>query len=411
MKGFRDALNPLVVLAAFGYFVDIYDLILFGIVRNPSLTALGYSGNELTQLGIELFNWQMGGMLLGGIFWGILGDKKGRVSVLFGSIFLYSAANILNGMVYDILTYKVLRFLAGIGLAGELGAGITLVVESMDKETRGWGTMIVVTFGALGAVVAVLVGDLFDWRVAYFVGGALGIVLLFFRMKAFESGMFTSLKSAHHIKRGNFLDLINQKQRAMRYLACTAIGLPIWFTIGILVVLAPEFSKELAVSHVPKDANIASRSVMLAYIGLSFGDLLSGYLSQIWRSRKKVVLVFLAFSLMTVLLYLGLRGLSYPMFLFLVFALGTCTGYWGTFVTIASEQFGVNLRATATTTIPNFVRGAVIPITLSFQGLNYWFGSMIISAAIVGIFCLLLAFVSILYLKDTFGKDLNFTES
>ncbi len=410
MKGIKQAFSPLVIVAALGYFVDIYDLILFGIVRTPSLLELGYQGQALTDMGIELFNWQMGGMLLGGLFWGILGDKKGRVSVLFGSIFLYSVANILNGMIGDIFWYKVLRLLAGIGLAGELGAGITLVVESMDKETRGWGTMLVVTFGALGAVAAVLVGDIFTWRAAYYVGGGLGMLLLFFRMGAFESGMFRTLKSQESIQRGNFFQFFHTPERAMRYVACVAMGLPIWFTIGILIVLSTEFSQAVGVVDIPADAKIAGRAVMFAYIGLSFGDLLSGWLSQIWKTRKKVVYLFLFTSLITILSYLWIRGLPYPVFLFLAFLLGTCTGYWGTFVTITSEQFGVNLRATATTTVPNFVRGAVIPITLGFQYFTSITQSIIWAATLVGVICLVLAFLATFYLKETFGKDLDFIE-
>lgn len=397
--------NIIVIVAALGYFVDIYDLILFGIVRNPSLTELGYSGAELTAKGLMLFNWQMTGMLLGGIIWGILGDKRGRVSVLFGSIFMYSAANVANGFVNDTTTYAVLRFLAGIGLAGELGAGITLVSETMTKETRGYGTMIVVTFGALGAVAAALVGDFFTWRIAYFVGGGLGFALFALRLGTYESSMFKTMLNHSGIRRGDFFQLFTNRKRAIRYLNCILVGLPIWFSIGILIVLSPEFSREIGVSGTVK----ASTAIMFAYIGLSVGDFASGLLSQIFKTRRKIVIGFLSTLLIVITLYLYLRDISYITYIFLCFSIGAVAGYWAIFATIASEQFGTNLRATVTTTVPNFVRGAVVPITLSFQFLQPYCG-FINSAYIVGIVCLGLAFFAIFNLHETYGKDLNFIE-
>ncbi|OWY24013.1 MFS transporter [Sphingobacteriales bacterium UPWRP_1] len=404
-----NPLNIIVIVSALGYFVDIYDLILFGIVRNPSLTELGFSGTELTDKGLMLFNWQMAGMLLGGIIWGVLGDVRGRVSVLFGSIFLYSAANIANGFVHDITTYSVLRFLAGIGLAGELGAGITLVSETMTKETRGYGTMVVVTFGALGAVAAALIGDFFTWRIAYFVGGGLGFALFALRMSTYESAMFQQVMQNTAIRRGDFFQLFTNKKRAFRYLNCILVGLPIWFSIGLLIVLSPEFSKAIGV--VVKDGGTvkASTAIMFAYIGLSVGDFFSGFLSQLLKTRRKVVIGFLITLLFTIAVYLFSRQISYGFYLFLCFLIGAVSGYWAIFATIASEQFGTNLRATVTTTVPNFVRGAVVPITLSFQWLKPQVG-IIYSAFIVGLVCLTLAFAAILNLHETYGKDLNYVE-
>ncbi|HRI29032.1 MAG TPA: MFS transporter [Chitinophagales bacterium] len=400
-----NPLNIIVIVSALGYFVDIYDLILFGIVRNPSLTELGYSGAELTAKGLMLFNWQMAGMLIGGILWGILGDKRGRVSVLFGSIFMYSAANVLNGFVTDINSYALLRFLAGIGLAGELGAGITLVSETMTKETRGYGTMVVVTFGALGAVAAALVGDLFTWRIAYFVGGGLGFALFALRLGTYESTMFKNMLAHSGIKRGDFFHLFTNPHRAFRYLNCIMVGLPIWFSIGILIVLSPEFSREIGVEGSVK----AGTAIMFAYIGLSVGDFFSGLLSQWFKTRRKVVIGFLVTLLAVISLYLFSRNISYGYYLFLCFAIGAVSGYWAIFATIASEQFGTNLRATVTTTVPNFVRGAVVPITLSFQYLQNHF-SFIVSAYIVGLVCLVLALFAIVNLHETYGKDLNYVE-
>lgn len=400
----RRSVTLLVAVAALGYFVDIYDLLLFGIVRTPSLTDLGYTGAELTRHGIFLLNMQMAGMLVGGILWGVLGDRRGRLSVLFGSIFLYSVANIANGLVTSLEAYAVLRVVAGIGLAGELGAGVTLVAESMSRENRGYGTMVIAGFGVLGAVAASLVGDFFTWRIAYFVGGGLGLALLVLRVGAYESGMFEQIR-ATDVRKGAFHYLFLDPARALKYLACILLGVPIWYAIGILIILSPEFAPVLEV----QGTVTASRAILFAYVGLSAGDFLSGFLSQVFRSRKKVLLAFILGLQAVTAWYLVARGLSAAGFYALCTAIGVAAGYWALFVTNASEQFGTNLRATVTTTVPNFVRGAVVPITLSFEALARQTG-LVTSALVVGAVCTLLALVSLAFLRESFGRDLNYVE-
>ena len=359
----RSMFGIIVIIAALGYFVDIYDLILVNIVRNSSLKTLcpNLSDIEINKLGAELLNMQMYGMLVGGIIWGILGDKKGRISVLFGSIILYSIANIANGFVTDITTYSVIRFFAGVGLAGELGAGITLVSESMDKEYRGYGTMLIVSFGALGAVLAGMVATTFSWQIAYFVGGGLGLLLLILRIGAFESGMYKNM-SAQNIQKGAFLSLFTDWKKFKKYFAGILIGLPIWFIISIPIAMSKVLAKELGVTG---DVDVV-KALMFSYVGLSLGDLISGVLSQVLRSRKKVVLIYLGISAVLILTYFFSDGVSAQYFYALSFFLGAGTGFWALFVTIASEQFGTNIRATVTTTTPNFVRGAVPLITFCF---------------------------------------------
>lgn len=396
----KKSVTMLIIVAALGYFVDIYDLVVFNIVKIESLKDLGIPISK----DVQLFNIQMAGMLLGGILWGILGDKKGRISVLFGSIFLYSAANIANAFVTGITDYSICRFLAGIGLAGELGAGITLVVESMEKEKRGYGTMIIVAFGALGVVAAYLVGDSMGWKKTYLVGGGLGLALLLLRAGAYESGMYKNLKHAS-VARGSFLQLFTNKERFLKYLNCILIGLPIWFAIGVLINLSYKFGDIIGVSE-PIDVPLG---VMYTYVGLSFGDLLSGLLSQVLKSRKKVVIIYLVLLFILLLIYLFNHNVSISYFYFLCFSLGTVAGYWALFVTIASEQFGTNIRSTVTTTVPNFVRGAVVPITLSFTALIPYVG-ILYSALIVGGVCLSLAFYAILNVKETFSKDLDYVD-
>lgn len=394
-----------VLVAALGYFVDIYDLILFSIVRVPSLKSLGLRGEELTDVGVRLINWQMGGMLLGGILWGVLGDKRGRLTVLFGSILTYSLANIANGLAQTVAQYEVLRFIAGIGLAGELGAGITLVGEVMPKHSRGYATTAVAGVGILGAVVAALVGDAFAWRTAYFIGGGLGLALLFVRFGLRESQMFHTAR-ASGVKHGDFLALFRNPGRLKRYAAVILVGVPVWYAVGILVTFSPEIAAAMGLAELPKP----SRAVMLMYAGLAVGDFASGVLSQVLRSRKKVLAGFLLATALCVLLYFAVGRSSLGALYACIFALGVASGFWAVFVTVASEQFGTNLRATAATTAPNFVRGTLVLSTLSFQAMKPALG-IVNSAALIGVVEIAAALVALRFLDETYGKDLDFFEA
>jgi MFS family permease len=367
-----------ILLASMGYFVDIYDLLLFSIVRVPSLKSLGFSGQNLTDKGIFLLNIQMIGLLLGGIFWGILGDKKGRLYVLFGSILLYSIGNIANGLVHSIESYAVWRFIAGFGLAGELGAGITLVAEIMPKEKRGYATTIVAAVGVSGAVAGFFVAELFNWRTSFFIGGGLGICLLLLRIGVAESGMFGKARESH-IKRGDFLSLFSNMKRFLKYARCIVIGIPLWFVVGILITLSPEFGKVLGVRGVVN----AGEAVAYCYGGLVLGDIVSGILSQYLKSRIKVVYSFLSLTTVLIAAFFMLNNISLSLFYFVCLALGFSVGYWVVFMTIATEQFGTNIRATVTTTVPNFVRGALVPVSLLFQYLRGLFGDSILTAGIL----------------------------
>jgi MFS transporter, putative metabolite:H+ symporter len=400
----RNPVNIIVIVAALGYFVDIYDLILFSIVRIPSLRSLGISDDMLLSEGARLINMQMLGMLTGGLLWGIMGDKKGRVSVLFGSIIMYSLANIANAYVQDIEQYKWLRFIAGVGLAGELGAGITLVNETMTKEHRGYGTMIVVSFGVLGAVLANIVAS-YGWQNAYLIGGVMGLALLVMRIGVYESGMYQRVKETS-IQRGNFFMLFNNRKRFIRYLSCITIGIPIWYMIGILVTFSPEFTKQLGIRDV-----VAGNAVMYFYLGTSFGDFMSGYLSQVFRSRKKILFAYLVISAIIIRVYLYSSGISASMFYFYCALLGMAAGYWAVFVTIASEQFGTNLRSTVTTTVPNFVRGSLVLLLIIHEYLHKTMQLPLnTSALIVGTISLIIAFASLAGMHETYGKELNYHE-
>ena len=412
----KSALNKLIIVAALGYFVDIYDLVLFSVERKASLTGiLGAklaTDENLKNIGMLLLNWQMGGMLIGGIVWGMLGDKKGRLSVLFGSILMYSLANIANGFVTDIPMYAALRFISGFGLAGELGAGITLVSESMSKERRGIGTMIVATVGVFGAVVAGFMQDVVtDWRWSFFIGGGMGLVLLVLRIGVFESGMFQHVKKTN-VSRGNLLDLFRKKETALQYISVILIAVPVWYVMGILITFAPEVYKSLGAPFKPD----AGKSIMYAYLGITVGDLASGLISQLLKSRKKALAIFLILTFSTIYFYFHIGTKSAWHYYTVITIIGFATGYWAVFMSTAAELFGTNIRATATTTAPNFVRGSVIFLSMLFSFFekqvfqNYEKKSSEMAAIAVGIVVASLALLAWLKLKETFHKDLNYTE-
>ena len=394
-----------VLVAALGYFVDVYDIVLFSIVRVASLKSLGFEGEELLSKGVLLINMQMIGMLVGGILWGIWGDKRGRIQVLFGSILMYSLANLANAFVTNLEWYAVLRFIAGVGLAGEIGAGITLVSELMDKEKRGVGTTIVATVGVSGAVVAGLVGEVFDWRTAYIIGGSMGLALLLLRVSVCESGIFDKVKKSEIVK-GDLRLLFRSRERMGRYISCILVGVPIWFVVGIIVTFCPEIGRALSMKELPS----VSLAVFYCYVGLTVGDLASGLFSQIVKSRRKALFVFLSGVFLISMAILNLPGKDVKFYYGALIALGFFSGYWAVFVTTAAEQFGTNLRATVATSVPNFVRGSTVIMTLLFDGLKGYLG-VVGSAQVVCLLACGCAFFALWRARETYGIDLNFVES
>jgi MFS family permease len=397
-----------VIVAALGYFVDIYDLLLFGIVRVPSLKEMGL---DVDVAGTHILNFQMIGLLIGGILWGVLGDKKGRLSVLFGSILVYSLANIACGFLPQInfmdkvTAYTLLRFIAGVGLAGELGAGITLVSESLPKELRAIGTSIVAGFGILGAVVAQLTVALAsNWTIAYFIGGGLGLLLLILRVSVAESGIFNAVKKDTTITRGNFFSFFTNKTRFIKYLKCIAVGLPIWFCIGILILMANQFAPEMGIATI-----VPGKAIMWCYLFASIGDFSSGFISHKLHSRKKTIVLYMVFTLIGTLLLLFTGTKSENMYYFYCAWIGLGTGFWAMFVTVAAEQFGTNLRSTAATTIPNVVRGMVPIMLLGFDYLKKS-TTVIISAAIIGFVVFAIGFYAIFTSSETHNKEMDFVE-
>jgi MFS family permease len=402
------SLRPLfalpVIVAALGYFVDVYDLLLFNIVRVPSLKDLGLSEVDISLVGGKILNYQQAGLLLGGILWGILGDKRGRLSVLFGSIITYSLANLACGFVHDPDVYAILRFVAGLGLAGELGAGITLVSEILPPHLRGYGSSLVASVGLLGAVVAYFTVTLFDWRTTYFIGGGLGLGLLLLRVSVLESGMFKRAQETG-VSRGNFWALFRGRKQVLRYLRCMGIALPTYLVIGILTTFSNEFGKAVGI----QEAIVPGRAVMFTYVGTVAGDLFSGILSQWFRSRRKAIGLMMSLTFVLVALYLFGGISSTDTFYGLCLAMGFGIGYIAMFLTITAESFGTNLRATATTSVANNVRATTLLTIPAFQAMKPSLG-VIESAAIVALVCFALGFWSLWTMEETFGKELDYSE-
>ncbi len=408
-KAQPSVLNIAVIVAALGYFVDIYDLLLFTIVREPSLRGLHVTDADMLAASTKIINWQMVGLLIGGIIWGIMGDKKGRLSVLFGSILLYSVANFFTGFVTTVNQYASARFIAGIGLAGELGAGITLVSELLPKTKRGIGTSLVAGIGLFGAVFAYLIYKVSgDWRLCYKIGGGLGIVLLLLRISVAESGMFNSVRT-QNVSRGNVLMFFNNKTRFRKYMLAILIGLPTWYVIGILVNLSNRFATQLY----GENSIDSGKAIMYAYSAIAVGDILIGFVSQYFKSRKKALFLFYAFTVASIIFYFSKANHTDATMYFACTVLGFSTGFWAIFVTMGAEQFGTNLRATAATTIPNMVRGALPLINLMFVNVfqQTWKWSMVQSGMVTAVIVMLIAITSAWFTEETFHKDLDYIES
>jgi MFS transporter, putative metabolite:H+ symporter len=393
-----------VLVAALGYFVDIYDLLLFAFIRISSLKSFGFTQDQSAHIGLSIISYQMAGLLIGGILWGVIGDKRGRMSVLFGSIIIYSLANIVNGFVHDVTQYSVCRFIAGIGLAGELGAGVTLVCELISKEKRGYATSFIAGVGLTGAILAYFISRAFDWRICYYIGGGLGILLLTLRVSVYESGMFV-MEKKEKIQHGNFFMFFNNYHRFRRYMLGIMVGLPIWYIMGILVQLSDKFGKQFGI----KDDISPGKVMVYMYVAISVADFLAGIVSQLLKSRKKALYIYYVIMITGVLLYFNQYNGSSTGMIIICMIIGFGTGFWALFVTIAAEQFGTNLRATATTTTPNMVRGSLVLVAILFEYLQKH-ASFIASGAITGVIVITIGCFALYKTKETYGKDLNFLE-
>ena len=398
-----------VIVGALGFFVDIYDLLLFNMVRIQSFTDLGVAKEDMKNIGESIISWQMIGLTIGGVGWGILGDKKGRKSVLFGSIVLYSLATIANGFITNVDQYTWIRFIAGLGLAGELGASITLTSELLPKEKRGIAAALIATSGVMGTITAYFVFKLSDgdWRLCYFIGGGMGLALLFLRAGVLESRIYDSLKQVN-VKMGNFLMLLNKRERFFRYMRCILIGLPVWYIIGVLITFADEFAKQFEITGFDQPT-----ALVLQYAALAVGDMSAGFFSNYIKSRKKTLLIFYAITSIFIFLFFALKGGGTALNMYLIcMGLGFGSGISVLYITMSAEQFGTNLRATAAISIPNLVRGCLPLILLLFQFLRSGkvFADYITAAWVTGIIIMSIGFIAAMLTKESFGKELDFVE-
>ena len=398
-----------VIVGALGFFVDIYDLLLFNIVRKSSFRDLGVPDDAMKDIGESIISWQMFGLTIGGILWGMMGDKKGRKSVLFGSILLYSLATIANGFVQTVDQYTWLRFIAGLGLAGELGASITLTSELLPKEKRGIAAALIATSGVMGTITAYFVHDLSgeNWRLCYFIGGGMGIALLFLRVGVLDSKLYDVTKNAQ-VKMGSFLMMLNNRERFFRYMRCIFIGLPVWFVIGVMISFSDEFAKRFGIEDFDQP-----KALMLQYVALAFGDMGAGFLSNYLRSRKKTLLIYYGILSLFMFLFFALKGGGNAFNMYAIcMGLGFGSGISVVYITMSAEQFGTNLRATAAISIPNLVRGFLPLILVIFQYLrsDQLLNNYVTAAWVTGLFIVGLGLWSVIQTKETFEKDLDYLE-
>lgn len=400
-------MKPVVIVSGLGYLVDAYDMMIFSVVRTASLTDMGLSGDKLVEAGLQIMNLQMAGLLLGGLVWGMLGDKLGRMKVLFASIIMYSVANFGCGFAQGVADYGVWRFMAGFGLAGEAGAAITIVTESLPKTKRGLGVMLVVACAAMGPLLAGIVGELVEWRHAYMIGGVAGFALLFLRANVKESKVFEHVAHNKKVQRGNLLQFVTNWSLFKRYVCCVLVGVPVWYIIGIQTTLAPEFARSMGVVG----AVAAGTALSFNFVGTIVGEILCATMAQVLQSRRQSLILWLLLTLGSVLGYYQLHDVTAQTFYFYCGFLGISIGYWVSLMAATAEQFGTNLRASATTSIPNFIRGSLIPMNMMFVylhnkvGYSYEQTGLIIGGAVVA-----MALGALLFMPETFHNDMDFVE-
>lgn len=395
-------LNATVIVTALGYFIDLFDYYVFLVTRQKVLTDFGFSGSQLMETGLYMVNLQFAGLLVGGVIFGVLGDKIGRKQSLLGSILLYSIATLASGMTHNIDVFAALRFIAGIGIAGEVGVGVTMVSETMDKNRRGLGVTAFIGVGLLGVVAAALMSELLHWRTCYIIGGLAGLLLLVTRIWVMEPQMFTDLNKS--VKRGSFRVLFASPDGVRRYVLCILLAVPVFFGVSIIATLSPELSIALGASP---PASV-STTMIIAYTMMVIGEIVIGLLSQRLKSRKKVIALFLV--LMAITLGVGFHNgaLDATGYYILAGVVGFFMGYWVNFIALSAEQFGTNVRSLAANTIPNFTRGTTIAINMAFLALKD--DGVVYAASIVGFTVIVIALLALWKLPETFGKDLDYTE-
>ncbi len=393
-----------IVASSMGFFVDLYDIIIVSVLRRSSLLDLGIAEADLQAKGVLLLNTQMAGMLLGGFLWGMLGDKKGRLSVLFGSIALYSITTFLHAYAPNYEVYLLLRFLAGIGLAGELGAAVTLVSEQMPPKWRGMGPAIIGSFGMLGAVAGAYIGGHYSWQFTYQLGGGMGLVLLLLRLGVMESGLYRNLQGAQ-VRQGDLWLVLRDRKQLLKYCAIILMGFPGWFVNGVVMTFTPEIAAGMGMQEIPS----VSMVFTVFFLGFTFGDFSCGLVSQWLQSRKKAIFRYLSAFTLLMITYFAIGYRSVQIYYTLFFLMGISVGYTIVLITNGAEMFGTNIRSLVTTSSLNLLRASVIPQATLFNLLTHSMGAAK-AAALVGILSVAIAFWAYTQLEETFHKDLNYVD-
>jgi MFS transporter, putative metabolite:H+ symporter len=402
--GFTGKQLLMLAVAALGYFVDVYDLLIFGAERVESLQAVGVPKEDMKDVGILILNFQMAGLILGGFLFGILADKLGRLKVLFASILLYSVANIANAFVTTVPAFAGARFFAGIGLAGELGVALSWISESLERRQRTIATMIVSAIGLFGGIAAALVGSVCHWKTSYIIGGVMGLILLVLRISVKESKIFIK-NQFKDIKRGDLIELFGSRKQLYKYLLCVFAGAPAVVFINLYITLTPEFALAFGITEPVS----VSTAIMVYLMVFAVSDILCGFLSKLMQKRKGPLLIYACMQIFATAYFLLAPPDTAMGYYYRCAFLGFSIGYWGILITNSVEQFGTNIRATVATSTPNLIRGLTIPASLIFTNLIPAYG-LVRSGAIVGFSLIVISIISILLLKDKFENNLNFTE-
>lgn len=409
----EQSIALLILVASLGYFVDAYDLIIASVVRSSAIVELG-----LAQVGTpehtkyaQLFEYvQSAGILLGGIIFGVYSDKKGRKKALYYSIAIYSIANILNGLLSASVpfvgtVYCILRFICGFALAAELSIGIVMISETMKAKHRGYGTMIVVSFGILGAVLAAVLFEFIGihWQTLYLIGGIAGVLLLIFRFSVKETNPFLDLENQES-ERGSWVMIFKNRRLLKILFNAILLGFPIYFFISIPIKFATDYGKELGLTIK------GTIPIIVFYIAMSVSDIIANYLCQLFENRKKVLYFYLGLCTISVFL-LHFYPPTTPEQYFYLFSplMGFASGYWALLITFTNEQIGTNIRSTYTTAVPNVVRSLFIPIQLLLTVLQPTFGTST-SVFYIGVLAVILALLGLYSLKETWGKNLKFID-
>jgi MFS transporter, putative metabolite:H+ symporter len=381
-----------------GYFIDIFDLVLFSTLRISSFEELKIT--DPTYWTVVFFNLQMTGILVGGIFWGKMADIKGRSWSFMGTILVFSIANIINGLTSSLTVYGICRFIAGFGLAGEMGSGIALICEKVPDEKRSLYLGFVSSLGCIGAVLSGWLGDIVYWRYLFIGSGFAGILLTLLRKNLLEPDLFRKTATLN-IPRGQWKTLFQSPPDLIRFILLIFLGIPMWYIIGILW----SFSTEMT-STIGLNIFTSGQAILWGYVGVWMGDMLMPFVSQFLKSRIFTIQICLIMMLLGVIYLFQFQPHSLLSFQLTHIFLGFTIGYWAVYATLCGESFGTNIRALTSTSLPSLIRFSSIPMMIIYQ---YGRDENELNIALgMGLTVLCISMITTYFIKDTFQKDIDF---